>query len=135
MYYVNPSDKEFPGNFFSSTQMKYPHVACLLLGLGKIQHTLCSWEWIFGKTPEFTLTWPLGNKKCVLTIKVHQGKVVHLDLQNGTENYLRLFKVLLLNQKLDKKLYEEFLIRNNVFSEDNVCSDLEELLISLCITH
>lgn len=108
-----------------------------ILGLNLIKQSFSTWQWIYGKTPSFSLCCPIGDQSSEIKIQVLNGKIERLHFQDitiGKQDALRL-NTLLVNQKLDSELHG-VISNSSVFGtmgEDRF-SKLNEILLTLCLT-
>ena len=107
--------------------MKY----LVAIGIDTIKQTFSSWEWIYGKTPHFTIKWPIDNQqKSEINIEVHQGKIEKIHFPNNS-SYVNKLTKLLLNQKLNKQLHNAIL-KDDVFRKINGDGlKLREILLTI----
>ncbi|KAI9565220.1 hypothetical protein GHT06_009002 [Daphnia sinensis] len=116
--FVTPSEENFPG-------------------LDLIKQSFSAWQWIYGKTPSFSVCCPIGDQSSEVKIQVLNGKIERLHFQDvtvGKQDALKL-STLLVNQKLDSELHD-VISNGNVFGtmgEDRF-SKLKEILLALCLT-
>ena len=101
-----------------------------------LRSEFCSWQWIYGKTPKFTVQRPLRDEESFLHIEVQKGAIEKL---NFTENSLHGRDVeawthLLLNRNLNRELYEDISRHQSSLSENPVNGKVKEVLLSLCST-
>lgn len=77
--FINPSEAQFPG-------------------LQKIYDELCDWEWIYGRTPNFSLTRHFANNleyyiehQITVNVSIEKGRISKIDIEtNFNETYLKM---------------------------------------------
>lgn len=110
---------------------------CSILGIAEIQQELRSWEWIYGKTPRFTLIWPTGEHTSQVHIHVNRGLIEEIDFSKleTDSSHFKKFADLLINKKIDKKLHDALSSNNTIYSDLNDSwNKLIRLLLELCDT-
>ena len=100
-----------------------------------LREDFCSWQWIYGKTPKFTVRCPLKNNRDHLEIEVQKGMIENIHLVNvsASEMETRTQIDLLSNCKLNRELVKSFnsnLLTLSKENGDNV--RFKELITSLC---
>ena len=110
--------------------------AIVLIGLEKIREELCSWEWIFGKTPRFLITWPLGDQS-ELQLEVYHGIIEKTTISlDGSEINNSHLSDLLTRQKLNPALFENVVQSPLAYTLGSEASArLVHLLSLLCVQH
>ncbi|CAC5386044.1 LIPT1 [Mytilus coruscus] len=77
--FINPSEAQFPG-------------------LQKIYNELCDWEWIYGRTPNFSLTRHFAKNleyyiehQITINVNIEKGRISKIDIEtNFNEIYLKI---------------------------------------------
>ncbi|XP_063406908.1 lipoyl amidotransferase LIPT1, mitochondrial-like [Mytilus trossulus] len=77
--FINPSEAQFPG-------------------LQKIYDELCDWEWIYGRTPNFSLTRHFAKNleyyiehQITVNVSIEKGRISKIDIEtNFNETYLKM---------------------------------------------
>lgn len=77
--FINPSEAQFPG-------------------LQKIYNELCDWEWIYGRTPNFSLTRHFAKNleyyiehQITINVNIEKGRISKIDIEtNFNEVYLKI---------------------------------------------
>jgi len=105
-------------------------------GLGELRDEFSSWEWIYGKTPQFSVRWPLQESESILDIQVKKGVIEKLDFteSNLGETDVGTWSDLLLNRQLSQQLFHQINNSQFNFPEDDGNSRVKELLLALCST-
>lgn len=110
--------------------------AFLFAGLDGIRQQLSSWEWIYGKTPRFTIRLPLDSELDQhIEIGIQRGSV---DLVNFAKSGLcrrdiTIWTEFLLSRKLDRHLHKTLLnIGSVIVSNVDINAKIQKLLMDLC---
>ncbi|XP_076084729.1 lipoyl amidotransferase LIPT1, mitochondrial-like isoform X2 [Mytilus galloprovincialis] len=77
--FINPSESQYPG-------------------LQKIYNELCDWEWIYGRTPNFSLTRHFVKNleyyiehQITINVNIEKGRISKIDIEtNFNETYLKM---------------------------------------------
>ena len=119
-------------NFFYKS--KYYAFYRLTSGIENIRNHFSSWNWIFGKTPRFSIKRPIDGGKNELEIQVNQGCVEKVLLrQSGLgDTDSEIWTALLCNKNLDRNLYENICKNDHHLSDRNANMVLKALISNMC---
>lgn len=152
---VEPTEDKFPGSVHSfhagkpqssfneaarivglpNETLFYCDVWRFAAGLDAIRRELIGWEWIYGKTPKFTIRWPLAEDgRRLLELDVQRGVVAEAAVTGiGAEAGDPRLADWFAKRKLDDMLHDQ-LLRDPLVETLNAAtvSSLSQLLWPLC---
>lgn len=114
-HFIEPNEQNFPG-------------------LEALRNEFSSWQWIYGKTPQFSVRWPLEEDNSVIDIQVKKGVIEGMNFTESSFSAtdMEMWSDLLLNQQLSQQLYHQINNSQLKFSDEDANSRMKELLLGLC---
>lgn len=99
-----------------------------------LRNEFSSWQWIYGKTPQFSVRWPLEEDNSVIDIQVKKGVIEGMNFTESSFSAtdMEMWSDLLLNQQLSQQLYHQINNSQLKFSDEDANSRMKELLLGLC---
>lgn len=148
---VNPTDQWFPGIVYIEVTLFLCLIIHIFIGLSEIRSNLISWDWCYGKTPNFFIsrTFPVPsqllvepmtfngtNSELKITVHVNQGRVadVVLNIPQGLSSTGLHGDVKVITSLKGCKFTEEAMSRlESSLAVDNILAADKDKFVTECV--